>query len=94
MTHAAPHAEKSQEALKELANWITLLTEKSHGTPWADFLHRWENVVFSWLIALGIALAAFLGTRQKKDVPGGLQNLLESVVEGLETFVTDVTGER
>lgn len=94
MAHAVPHAEKSQEALKELANWITLLTEKFHGTPWANFLHRWENVIFSWLIALGIALVAFFGSRQKKDVPGGLQNFLEFVVEGLETFVTDVTGER
>ena len=86
--------EKAQEGLKELANGITLLTEKFHGAPWADFLHRWENVVFSWLIALGIALIAFLGTRQKKEVPGPFQNLLETVVERLETFVTDVLGER
>jgi len=92
--HAAATPEKTQEGLKELANWITLVTEKFHGTPWADFLHRWENVVFSWTIALAITGVALWGTRQKRDLPGPLQNFLESVVEGLETFVTDVLGER
>ena len=91
--HAAA-AEKSQEGLKELANWISLVTEKAHGTPWAHFLHHWENVVFSWTIALGLSLLAFFGTRQKKEVPGPLQNLLETAAEGLVTFVTDVLGER
>ena len=86
-THAAAHAEKAEEGLKELANWITLVTEKAHGTPWAHFLHHWENVIFSWTIALGLALLAFFGTRQKKDVPGPLQNLLETAAEGLVTYV-------
>ncbi len=92
--HAAPHVEKAEEGLKELANWITLLTEKAHGTPWADFLHRWENVFFAWLIGAILVFVAFLGTRKRKDVPGPFQNLLETVVEGLEHFVTDVLGER
>lgn len=93
-THAAAHAEKTQEGLKELANWITLVSEKWHGAPWADFLHHWENVVFSWTIALGLVLIAFLGTRKKSEVPGPCQNFLEAVAEGLENFVTDVLGER
>ena len=88
------HAEQSEEGLKELANWITLATEKAHGAGWAHFLHHWENVIFSWTIALGIALFAFLGTRGKKDVPGPLQNLVEGIAEGLVTFVTDVLGAR
>ena len=91
---AVAHAEKAQEGLKEAANWVTLLTEKSHGTPWADFLHRWENVVFAWTIALGLVLIAFLGTRGKKEVPGPLQNFLETAVEGIERFILDVLGER
>ena len=94
MSHEAVHAQKAQEGLKELANWVTLVTEKAHGTPWTNFLHRWENVVFSWTIALGIALLAFFGTRKKTDIPGPLQNFLEGTVEGLQTFVTDVLGTR
>lgn len=90
----APHAEKAQEGLKELANWITLVSEKFHGEPWADFLHHWENVIFSWTVGLGLIIVAFLGTRGKAEVPGSLQNLLESVAEGLEKFFVDVLGQR
>ena len=93
-THAVPHAEKTQEGLKELANWVTLLSEKAHGTPWVDFLHHWENVFFSWLIAAGLVIIALLGTRKRKDIPGPFQNLLETVVEALEHLVTDIVGER
>lgn len=92
--HAVPHAEKAEEGLKELANWITLLTEKAHGTPWVDFLHHWENVFFAWVIAAALVIVAFIGTRKRTEVPGPFQNLLETVVEKLEIFVTDVLGER
>ena len=94
MSAEAVHTAKAQEGLKELANWITLVSEKWHGTPWADFLHHWENVVFSWTIALGLVLIAFLGTRKKSEIPGPFQNLLETVVERLENFITDVLGKR
>lgn len=93
--HAVPHTETAAHpGLKELANWITLLSEKGHGTPWIDFLHRWENVFFSWLIAFTLLGIAFMGMRKKEQIPGPLQNFLEKVVEGLETFVTDVLGAR
>lgn len=91
---SAAHAEKAEEGLKELANWITLVTERFSGTPWADFLHRWENVAFSWTIALGLVAIVLLGLRRRKEIPGPLQNCLEAVVESLERFITDVLGER
>ena len=92
--HIEAHASHAQEGLKELSNWITFLSERWHGAPWADFLHRWENVVFAWIVALGLVLAAFLGTRRKKEIPGPFQNFLESIVEAIESFVTDVLGKR
>lgn len=92
--HALAHAEKAGEGLKEAANWITLINEKWHGAPWADFLHHWENVVFAWLIGLSLILVAFLGTRNRKEIPGRFQNFLEAVVEGLQQFVLEVLGER
>src|SRR3989338_4153607 len=92
--HAAPHAEQAEQGLKELSNWITLVSQKWHGAPWADFLHHWENVVFAWTVALGLILTAFLGTRKRKEIPSGLQNLLETVVEGLEQFIMEVLGNR
>ncbi len=92
--HIAPHAEKAPEGLKELANWVTLISEKWHGAPWADFLHRWENVVFAWMIAFGLIGIAFLGTRKSREIPGPLQNLLETLAEAVDHFITDVLGER
>lgn len=92
--HAEAHAEKAEQGLKELANWITLVSEKWHGAPWADFLHHWENVVFAWTIALGLIVIAFLGTRKTRPIPGPFQNFLEAVVEGLENFIGEVLGER
>lgn len=91
---AAHHAGKAEEGLKELGNWITLLSEKWHGTPWVDFLHHWENVVFSWIIALGLVTVALWGLRRKSEIPGPFQNFLEWVVEALEGFITDVLGAR
>ena len=93
-SHAAPHAEGAQEGPKELSNFITVLSEKYHGTPWADFLHRWENVVFAWIIAFTLMAIAYFGTRNRKEIPGRFQNFLETVVEGLQKFVTDVLGDR
>lgn len=84
---------KSQEGLKELANWVTVVTERAHGLPWADFLHHWENVIFSWTVALGLVAVAWFGTRGKAEVPGPFENLLETVVEGLDRFFLDVLGE-
>ena len=44
----------SQEGLKELANWITLVNEHSHGSL-AHFLHHWENVIF-WIASIILLL--------------------------------------
>lgn len=85
---------QAQQGLKEVSNWITFVTERWHDTPWADFLHRWENVVFSWMVALGFVTIALLGTRKKNQIPGPFQNFLETIVERLESLVTDVLGER
>ncbi len=91
--HAQAHG-KAQEGIKEVANAITLMTEKWHGTPWAHFLHRWENVIFSWFIALVLIAVALLGTRKRHLVPTPFQNFLEGVVETLENFILEVLGPR
>lgn len=92
-THAAHHGtEAAQQGMRELANWITLVTENAHGRPWADFLHHWENVVFSWTVGAAFILIAFFGTRKMMRIPSGLQNFLEMIVEFLENLVTDVLG--
>lgn len=91
--HAAHQAaESSQEGIKEVANWITVLTNGHHHEGWAHFLHQWENVIFSWTVAFLFIGVAFLGTRKFERVPSGIQNFLEMIVEFLTTFVTEVLG--
>ena len=91
---AAGHAAATQEGIKEVANWITLVSKQWHGAPWADFLHQWENVVFSWTVGLVLILIAYFGTRKIQLIPAPFQNFLEAVVEGLENFVLEVLGHR
>ena len=50
-------------------------------------------VTYSWVamaILIGLALAARFSL--KKTAPTGVQNLLETIVEGLENFVVDIMG--
>ena len=44
------------------------------------------------LVGAVIVLVAWLGTRQKRDVPGGIQNAVEMLVQGLEDFVVSIGG--
>ena len=91
-SHAAGHSAQAQEGVKEVANWITLVTERAHDAPWANFLHHWENVIFSWTIALVLIVIAYIGTRKPQMIPTPLQNFLETVAEGLDGFVGQVLG--
>lgn len=44
------------------------------------------------LVATFLVVLAWLGTRQKREVPSGIQNLVEMLVQGLEDFVVSVGG--
>jgi F-type H+-transporting ATPase subunit a len=45
-----------------------------------------NSMVYTWIIALLIFVVARLATRKMQDVPSGLQNGIEAVVEGLENL--------
>ena len=49
-------------------------------------------MVVTWVVALLLIVFARLATRNIKDVPSGLQNVWESVVEGLYNFLADIIG--
>jgi F-type H+-transporting ATPase subunit a len=52
-----------------------------------------EQVVYSWVamtVLIGLSLAARFSL--KKTAPTGVQNVLETVVSGLENFVVDIMG--
>jgi F-type H+-transporting ATPase subunit a len=51
-----------------------------------------DAVAVSWLVILLLVVLAWLGTRKMREMPSGLQNFLETVVEGLGKFTKSVIG--
>ena len=51
-----------------------------------------NSMVVSWVVAAGLILFARLATRHMNQVPGGAQNLLEWLVEGLYGFLEEIIG--
>jgi F-type H+-transporting ATPase subunit a len=90
--HAAEHAPKAQETHLELLNFIHLITKYIHGTPLGDLLHRFENILFTYLIIAFLGTLAYLASRNAKLVPGRLQSAFESIVSGLDGFVCGILG--
>ena len=54
-THTAAHAHSE---IPELPTVITVLSERFHGNPLVGWLHQWENLVFSLLVAAGLCVVA------------------------------------
>ena len=51
-----------------------------------------NSMVVSWIVAAGLIIFARVATRDMKHVPGGAQNLLEWLVEGLYGFLESIIG--
>jgi len=54
--------------------------------------HHLVVVTYSWFIMATLALFSFLATRRVSIIPGRFQNVMEVVVEGIDTFLTDTMG--
>ena len=51
-----------------------------------------NSMVVSWIVAIGLIFFARAATRDMKGIPGGAQNLLEWLVEGLYGFLESIIG--
>lgn len=91
---AAAAAAHAGGGVPETANWLTLLSELFHDNTVVQFLHHWENVVFSGLVILIMTSVAYFATRRRGLKPSGLQNLAEWLVEGLDNFVCGILGPK
>jgi len=69
-----------------------ILSKLPHGV-WHDWLHAWENVLFAWLIAFGLAGALLWAARRPTIIPQRGQNLVEWIVESFEQAFVGVLGE-
>ena len=89
--HVATH---HPETHSEFPNLITVIKHAFPNSGWADFLHQWENVFFSLMVAGVILLIGIAGSRKISMIPKSIQNFVELFVEAIETFVTGILGER
>jgi F-type H+-transporting ATPase subunit a len=51
-----------------------------------------NSMVVTWIVALGLILFAQISTRRMSQVPGGAQNFLEWLVEGLYGLLESIIG--
>jgi F-type H+-transporting ATPase subunit a len=51
-----------------------------------------NSMVVTWIVALGLILFARVATRNLHQVPGGAQNFLEWIVEGLYNLLESIIG--
>ncbi len=82
------------EAVHELPNFVTVLHHFFIGTSFGDFIHKWENVIFSLIMVGFLVIIARLASRKPTLIPGRLQNLVEMIVEALDNFIVGVLGPR
>ncbi len=85
---------ETHTAQPELPNLVGLLAEKLEGTPFAHFLHLYENIIYSLIIVALVSLLAFFASRRNSMVPGRLQLFMEIVVGGLDDFVCGILGPK
>jgi F-type H+-transporting ATPase subunit a len=94
---AGEHAgagEAKETGPKEFDNLVTLLVKTNEDKPWAHVVEKFENVIFSFLVALGLCVVAFLATRNFRMIPGGLQNAVEALVEPVYNQIVDILGPK
>jgi F-type H+-transporting ATPase subunit a len=66
--------------------FLDLIMEKFH-------LHIPPHVTYTWLIVLVLVGLGFMASRRVSLVPTGTQNIFETIIDSLESFMVEVTGE-
>ncbi len=92
LAHAVHEAAEHGSEIPELPNLISMLGKALHGTPLGAALHHWENLVFSLLVGMTLSLLAWRYARRPSTIPHGWQNLLEVLVDGVDSFVRSIIG--
>lgn len=83
---------EAHSATPELANIITLLHKYLGDYSFVKFLHHYENVFFSILAVIAIAIFARIATKKRALIPGRMQNFVELVLESLDNLAQGVLG--
>lgn len=71
LAHEGPALSMDAPALFGSENWLFPIT---------------NSMIHGWIILIALFIIIRLGTRKMSEVPSGLQNFIEAVVEGIENF--------
>ncbi len=91
--HAAAHHEE-ESGPQKFPSIITVVHRAFPDAPWANFLHEYEVLVFSLLVAFLVVLVAWLASRNAEMIPRPFQNAVEYLVETLNDFIVGILGPR
>lgn len=83
--------EAIENSVPELPNALKFI-QRYLGSDLGEFLHDWDSIIFSVVIATLISLFFYFGTRNPQRLPTGLQNFLELLVDSLRKIVISVIG--
>ncbi len=92
--HGAAEGEHAETGPKKFDTVLSILVKLGHGTPWGEFIHTYEIIIFSLFVAFVLAFIAFLATRAPKMIPAPLQNAVEAVVETVYNQIVDILGPK
>ncbi len=81
-------------SVSEIPNFVTLLAEHLKSTRLSQYLHGWENIIFSVIALAVILLTAYLASRVINLIPSRLQGAVELFVSGVDDFVCGIIGPR
>ena len=84
--------EEAHNSTPAFANIVTLLNKFLGESPVVSFLHHYENVFFSAVVIVIVAIVARLAAKDRSLVPGKLQNFVEFSLESLDDLTHGVLG--
>ncbi len=77
---------------------IAYASEESHSAIQVVFsigpVEITSEIITMWAVMLLVTIVCYLGTRNLKRIPSGLQNVLEYGVSTLQSFFADLMGEK
>ncbi|MBI5709765.1 MAG: F0F1 ATP synthase subunit A [Candidatus Eisenbacteria bacterium] len=79
---------------QKFPNFITVLHRAFPGAAWVTFLHHYEVIFFSLLVALILCVLAWAASRDARLIPRPFQNAVEAMVEALHDFIVGILGPR
>lgn len=82
----------ANKKIPSVPNIFTFIEKYLGDSPWAEWLHSWESVFFSLLIACSLSTFFYFGARHKALIPHGIQNFLEWIVDTFRSFTLNVLG--